>query len=259
MKVSHGTAQDLAQRAQTSPSTVVRCCQRMGYRGYHHLQMALAREVPSEHLHHGDIAPDDPVNVVLAKVFAAGARTLTDGVRTVDEDRFRAAVEAISNARRVVFIGVGTSAPLAQDAAYRLRTIGVSADAPADVHVQHVATRLLGPPDVCVAITHTGATRETVMALRAARQVGATTIVVTSFSRSPISRLADFVLVTGGPELSFQREAMASRLAHLCLLDALYVAVAMLTETRSKTALAATAEVIARHRHPPRGDDREVE
>lgn len=224
----------------------------MGYRGYHQLQMALAREVPSEHLQHGDIDPEDPVEIVLAKVFAAGARTLTDGVRTVEQHGFRTAVEAISNARRVVFIGVGTSAPLAQDAAYRLRTIGITADAPADVHVQHVATRLLGPEDVCVAISHTGATRETVMALRAARQVGATTIVVTSFSRSPITHLADNVLVTGGPELSFQREAMASRLAHICLLDALYVSVAMLTEARSKSALEATAEVIARHRHPPR-------
>lgn len=221
--------------------------------------MELAREIPTEHLHHGDIDGDDPVNVVMAKVFAAGAQTLTDGVRTVNEDGFQAAVEAISKARRVVFVGVGTSAPLAQDAAYRFRTIGVSADAPPDVHVQHVATRLLGPADVCVAISHTGATRETVMTLRAARQVGATTIVVTSFARSPITRLADNVLVTGGPELSFQREAMASRLAHLCLLDALYVAVAMRSEVRAKGALDATAEVIARHRYPPPRVGREAE
>jgi len=231
----------------------------MGYRGYHQLQMALAPEVPSDHLHHGDIAAEDPVDVVLAKVFAAGAQTLTDGLRTVDQDRFRAAVEAISIARGVLFIGVGTSAPLAQDAAYRFRTIGVAADGPPDVHVQHVAARLLGPGDVCVAISHTGATRETAMTLRAAREVGATTIVVTSFSRTTITRLADCVLVTGGPELSFQHEAMASRLAHLCLLDALYVAVAMRSEMRAKRALEATAEVIARHRYPPSRGGREVD
>ena len=112
--------------------------------------------------------------------------------------------------------------------------VGVVSNAPPDVHVQHVAARLLTDGDVCVAISHTGATRETVATVRAARDAGATTIAVTSFSRSPISRLADVVLVAGGPELSFRHEAMASRLAHLSLLDALYVAVAMrFQETRS--------------------------
>ncbi len=230
----------------------------MGYRGYHQLQLALARELPAAPLHQGDIQADDPLKIVLAKVFAAGAQTLTDGMETVDEASFDAAVTALAGAPRVVFLGVGTSAPLAQDAAYRFRTIGVQADAPADVHVQHVAARLLDTADVCIAISHTGATRETVLTLRAAREVGATTVAVTSFARSPISRWADIVLVTGGPEQSFRHEAMASRLAHLSLLDALYVAVAMRSQTSAQSALDATADVIARHRYPPQPAVREA-
>lgn len=246
------TADALARRAKTSPSTVVRCCQRMGFRGYRHLQVTLAGEARAQPLHHGDIADADPMGTVLLKVFAAAAHTVAEGVRTVDHDRFEKAVTAIAGARQVLFVGVGTSAPLAQDAAYRFRTIGVQADAPPDVHVQHVASRLLRRGDVCVAITHTGATRETVMTLRAARDVGATTIAVTSFARSSISRYADMVLVSGGPEQSFRHEAMASRLAHLCLLDALYVAVAMRSQAAARRALNASAEVIASHRNPQR-------
>jgi DNA-binding MurR/RpiR family transcriptional regulator len=244
------TAEALARRAKTSSSTVVRCCQRMGFRGYRHLQFSLVGEVRTQPLHHGDIVDADPMGTVLLKVFAAAAHTVAEGVRTVDHDRFEKAVKAIAAARHVLFVGVGTSAPLAQDAAYRFRTIGVQADAPADVHVQHVASRLLRRGDVCVAITHTGATRETVMTLRAARDVGATTIAVTSFARSSISRFADMVLVSGGPEQSFRHEAMASRLAHLCLLDALYVAVAMRSQAAARRALNASAEVIASHRNP---------
>lgn len=244
------TAEALARRAKTSSSTVVRCCQRMGFQGYRHLQLTLAGEARAQPLHHGDIADADPMGTVLLKVFAAAAHTVAEGVRTVDHDRFEKAVKAIAGARQVLFVGVGTSAPLAQDAAYRFRTIGVQADAPADVHVQHVASRLLRRGDVCVAITHTGATRETIMTLRAARDVGATTIAVTSFARSSISRFADMVLVSGGPEQSFRHEAMASRLAHLCLLDALYVAVAMRSQAAARRALNASAEVIASHRNP---------
>ncbi|HEY8655342.1 MAG TPA: MurR/RpiR family transcriptional regulator [Candidatus Limnocylindria bacterium] len=244
------TAVALARRAKASPSTVVRCCQRLGFRGYRDLQLTLAGEIRTQPLHHGNIADADTVGTVLLKVFAAAAHTVAEGVRTVDHDRFEKAVKAIADARQVLFVGVGTSAPLAQDAAYRFRTIGVQADAPADVHVQHVASRLLRRGDVCVAITHTGATRETVMTLRAARGVGATTVAVTSFARSAISQVSDIVLVSGGPEQSFRHEAMASRLAHLCLLDALYVAVAMRSQAAARRALNASAEVIASHRNP---------
>lgn len=246
------TAEKLARRAHSSSSTVVRCCQRMGFKGLRELQLMLARETQAEPLQHGDIADDDTVAAVLLKVFDAAARTLGDGVRTVDPGRFSEAVNAVARARRVMFVGVGTSAPLAQDAAYRFSTIGVSASAPGDVHVQHVAARLLRPGDVCVAITHTGATRETLMTLRTAREVGARTVAVTSFARSPIARSADIVLVSGGPEQSFRHEAMASRLAHLCLLDAIYVAVALRSKDAARRALDAAAEVIATHRYPRR-------
>lgn len=244
------TSEALARRAKTSSSTVVRCCQGMGFRGFRHLQVALAGESRAHPLHHGDIANADGTGTVLLKVFAAAAQAVAEGVRTVDHDRFENAVKAVAGAHHVLFVGVGTSAPLAQDAAYRFRTIGVHADAPLDVHVQHVASRLLRRGDVCVAITHTGATRETVMTLRAARDIGATTVAVTSFARSAISRFADIVLVSGGPEQSFRHEAMASRLAHLCVLDALYVAVAMRSQSTARRALNASAEVIASHRSP---------
>ena len=239
---------ELARRAKTSPSTVVRCCQRMGFEGFRHLRLALAREVREDVLHHEGIADDDSEPAILAKVFASAARALGEGTTTIDPTAFTRAVADIRGARRVLFVGVGTSAPIAQDAAYRFSTIGIVSDAPPDVHVQHVVARLLDEGDVCVAISHTGATRETIATVRAARDAGATTIAVTSFSHSPLSRLADVVLVTGGAELSFRHEAMASRLAHLSLLDALYVAVAMRSQQSARTALDAATEVIATHR-----------
>lgn len=239
---------ELARLARTSPSTVVRCCQRMGFEGFRQLRLVLAREVREDELHHDGIADGDSEPDILAKVFASAARALAEGSATIDPTAFKRAVAAIHAARRVLFVGVGTSAPVAQDAAYRFATIGIVSDAPPDVHVQHVVARLLDEGDVCIAISHTGATRETVATVRAARDAGATTIVVTSFAPSPISRLAGVVLVTGGPELSFRHEAMTSRLAHLSLLDALYVAVAIRSQAAARNALDTTTEVIAAHR-----------
>lgn len=89
-------------------------------------------------------------------MFTSAAQVLEDSLFTVDVREFERAVSVLRWARRVLFVGVGTSAPLAQDAAYRFLTIGVHAEAPPDVHTQHVAARLLGSEDACFAVSHAG-------------------------------------------------------------------------------------------------------
>ena len=184
----------------------------------------------------------------LAQVIAAGAQTVRDAAALVDPDAFDAAVSAIAAAGRVLFAGVGTSSPLTHDAAYRFSAIGIRAEAHADIHVQQLQARLLDRGDVCVAVSHTGSTRETLEAVRAASGVHATTVAITSFARSPLTELVDHVIVAGTREVSFRLEAMASRLAHLALLDALLVSVASRDEERAKLALEAYTDMLGEHR-----------
>ena len=85
-------------------------------------------------------------------------------------------------------------------------------------------------------------------AVEAAKDAGAQTILITSFLRSPLSEVADIVLTAGSREVSFHLEAVASRLAHLAVIDALLVAVAELDHQRSERALDLYADVVAEHR-----------
>jgi len=190
----------------------------------------------------------DPRLTVLEQITQAGAESVRDAGALVDPDAFDAVVEAIVGARRVVFFGVGTSAPLCQDAAYRFSAIGVVAAAPADAHVQHVQARLLTAEDVCIVVSHTGSTRETLTAAQAAGEAGATVVAITSFTTSPLTELADHVIVAGTRDLALRLEAMASRLAHLALLDALLVAVAGRDQGRSDAALELYMDVLGEHR-----------
>jgi DNA-binding MurR/RpiR family transcriptional regulator len=220
----------------------------LGFRGYHDLKLSLARDSGPAGVAAGDIHASDPPQDVLRKVLAFDAAAIGDSLGTLDPDSFAAAVEAIDSAASILFVGVGTSAPLAQDAAYRLLTIGISTQAPADAHIQHVAARMLTARDVCFAVSHTGSTRETVAAVAAARTAGATTMAITSFSRSPLTDVADIVLVAGGGERSFRIEAMASRIGHLSVLDAIFVAIAMRRPERAKTALEESGKTLSEHR-----------
>lgn len=246
--IVYRSVSEVAEAAQTSAATVVRCAQKLGFRGFHDLKLALAQERATfEAAQPADVAVD-PRLAVLAQVIAAGAQTVRDAAALVDPGAFDAVVSALAKAKRILFAGVGTSAPLTQDAAYRFSAIGSRAESYADIHVQLLQARLLGPKDVCIAVSHTGSTRETLEAVRAAKESGATTAAVTSFAHSPLTEIVDHVILAGTREVSFRLEAMASRLAHLALLDALLVSVATRDEARAQTALEIYSNMLSEHR-----------
>lgn len=70
---------------------------------------------------------------------------------------------------------------------------------------------------------------------------------VTSHLRSPLATHAHHVLVAGGPELGFRQEAMTSRLAHLAVLDTLFIGIALSRPKRSREFLDVMADVTADH------------
>jgi RpiR family carbohydrate utilization transcriptional regulator len=244
----HRSVSEAAEAAGASTATVVRFAQKAGFRGFHDLKLALARDLAAVAAVQADRADPATAGTTLGEVLDAGVQTLRDASALVDSASFVAAAERIAEADRVLFVAVGTSAALAQDAAYRFNTIGVRGEAPPDVHAQHVVARGLSPEDVCIAVSHTGSTRETLAAVAAANTAGATTIAVTSFMRSPLTELAAITLVAGARELTLRLEAVASRLAHMAVLDALLLDVVRRTEPRAHDALERYADVLSEHR-----------
>jgi DNA-binding MurR/RpiR family transcriptional regulator len=239
---------EVAQAASVAESTVIRACKRLGFTGFQGLKLAIARERrPELEMVADEITEQDSIADVVGKVFAASASVLSEAATSVNTQAVEAVIEAIVAAERVLFVGMGPSSPITQDAAYRFRSIGIRVDAPVDSLTQHLAARLLGPGDVCVVISHTGATRETLAMVDAARAAGAMTAAVTSYARSPLTEAVDHPVIAGGRQLGFRVEAMASRFAHLCVLDAIYVGVAMRTEPHVLDTLAKHHEIATEH------------
>jgi RpiR family carbohydrate utilization transcriptional regulator len=237
---------ELAALTSTSGATVVRCAKKLGFRGFHDLKVALAQELAGSAPARAPAdAQRDPRVAALAEVTAAGAASVRDAAALVDAGAFDATVAALDRARRVLVVGVGSSAALCQDAASRLTAIGLHADAPPDVHVQHVQAGLLGAEDACLALSHTGASRETLSAMRAAVGAAATTVAITSFATSPLTALVDHALVAATRPVALRLEPLVTRLAHLALLDSLIVAVAQRDERRTRRALAGRAHAAA--------------
>lgn len=248
--VINASVTEIAAAAETGVATVVRACQSLGFKGFQAAKIALAQDLlPLDERPQQDVSDDDEPLDVLVKLARSSGEALRRATASVSATELARAIDLLASARRVLCLGVGTSAPLAQDAAYRLTTIGIDADAPPDVHVQHVRARLLSVADVAMAISHTGATQETLGATRGAKEAGARVIAVTSFSTTPLTELADVILVAGGYETTYRVEAMASRLAHLLVVDSLYTSLVLAGGQRAKKAQRLTSDVLAEHRY----------
>lgn len=106
--VIHLSVGDVAAAAGTSASTVVRCCQRLGFRGFQHLKIALAQDgVHNRGLERHDAAKGSS-HEILGRVLSSAARVLQDSLSTVGLREFEEAVGVLRRARRVLFVGVGT-------------------------------------------------------------------------------------------------------------------------------------------------------
>ncbi|MET0233912.1 MAG: MurR/RpiR family transcriptional regulator [Kibdelosporangium sp.] len=259
--VARRSITEVADAAGTSETTVTRFCKAIGVGGYPELRIALAAdtartEARAERDLGGEIGPDDELAQVVTKVTFADARAVEETADQLDVATLQQVVDVIAAAGRVDVYGVGASAFVALDLQQKLHRIGRVSFAWNDTHIMLTSAAVLGSGDVAVGISHTGATTDTVEALRTARQRGATTVALTNFPRSPITEVADLVLTTAARETTFRSGAMASRIAQLTVIDCLFIGVAQRHLPTAMGALEATRDAVGPHRLETRPDGR---
>jgi DNA-binding MurR/RpiR family transcriptional regulator len=244
------TVTELAERTNTSESTVVRLCQKIGYKGYQEFKIVLARDLvePTTEIY-AAIEPGDDLATVKTKVFQANAQALRDTIEVLDDEMLGRAVDALATAGRVDIYGVGGSGPLALDAFHKFLKLGVRAVALSDGDLMAMSSSLLGSGDVALGISHTGASRDVTDALNRAKANGATTICITHRSSSPITKVSDIHLVTAAKQTAFRSDASSSRIAQLTIIDTLYVGIAHKAHDRSLKMIEKTREATAAKRY----------
>jgi DNA-binding MurR/RpiR family transcriptional regulator len=253
VRAARSSITELAAAATTSETTVVRFCKAIGLRGYPDLRIALAAdaaraEIRDDRRLGADITPTDDLAEVVGKVAFADARAVEQTARQLDVGVLRDVVAAVAAAGRVDIYGVGANALVAADLQQKLHRIGRVSFAWSDTHIMLTSAAVLTAGDVAIGLSHSGATADTVEALRVARGHGATTVALTSFPRAPIREVSDLLLTTVAPETTFRSGATASRIAQLTVVDCLFVGVAQRHLDSARRALKATYDAVGDHR-----------
>ena len=241
------TISELASAARTSETTVLRFCRRLGLPGYPQLRLGLAAESAQPRTtsaQRSDISANDSIDDIVAKVSFADASAVEETAQQLDRASLVAAAAAIAEAKRVDIYGIGASAIVGTDLQQKLHRIGVVAFAWNDPHISLTSATLLGKGDVAIAVSHSGTTSETIEALDAAHDRGATTIAITNFPVSLLAAHADLVLTTAARESPLRSGATASRIAALTVVDCLFVGVAQRNFSRTTRALERTRSAV---------------
>ncbi|GAA0902898.1 MurR/RpiR family transcriptional regulator [Virgisporangium ochraceum] len=254
---AHLTISDLAERAGSSETTVIRFCRAMGFGGYSELRLTLAAEAGraadsagADEAIGSDISETDDLSQVVKKIAFADARAVEDTAMQIDIAVLEQVVDLVAGARRVDIYGVGASGFVAQDFQQKLHRVGRIAYAWSDLHLALTSAALLDERDVAFGISHTGTTVDTIEAFTEAGRHGARMVALTNFPKSPIARVADHVLTTAARETTFRSGAMSSRLAQLTVIDCVFVGVAQRTYSETRMALDVTREAVSGRRVP---------
>ncbi|WP_260412608.1 MurR/RpiR family transcriptional regulator [Alkalihalobacillus sp. TS-13] len=244
--IIHSTISQIADDLQVAEATVFRFCKRIGFKGYQAMKIALASEIvnPVKDIHE-TINETDNEKEVAQKIFRSNIRTLEETSHILEQEHYNRAVELIIGARKVEFYGNGGSGIVAMDAHHKFLRSGIQTAAYSDSHLQLMAASQLTDQDVIMFISHSGTNKDLLDVLEVAQQNRVKTIGITTLAKSPLGQKVDVPLYTTSEETDYRSEALASRIAQLSIIDALFVNVMMKTKETSQESLNKMRKAVA--------------
>lgn len=246
----HQTITELAENCQVAEATIFRLCKRIGFRGYQAFKIALASDIvkPIENIHE-EIQSTDSIGMIQRKLFKSHIDALNDTLSLMEEKEFEAAIQAIVKADKIDFYGSGGSAIIALDAFHKMIRTGIPCSYHQDSHLQVMSAALLTSDSVAIGISHSGSNKDVIQAVKIAKENGATTIGITGYLKSPLTKEVDIVLYTSSKETKFRSESMASRIVQLAIVDTIYVGVSLLRQDETIRSLQKIREAISVKRY----------
>lgn len=225
---SYASANQVAEKNDTTAATVVRFAQALNYEGYSDLQKALQVQLPHilttrarmQQRLNTDRPPESNAN----QVFYTDIKNIERTASKVSEKDLNNALDAIQKAKRIFIIGAGLSHAAVIFLAHSLKVMGFDAIAIEGEGLQSaVELSRIQPGDLLIAIDLWRYVKMTVNAVEHAKKEGTPVIAITDSIVSPLAKMAD---------VSFEivSEGIVHSLSLTALLSLLNVFIAMLAD-----------------------------
>ncbi|MBQ8552422.1 MAG: MurR/RpiR family transcriptional regulator [Clostridia bacterium] len=222
-KVTGMTLKELSRELSVSEGSIINFTSRLGFDGYTSMKLAIARSLATgERLYYAPAEPTDSAKEVMRKVRDNTADALRATCESVTDRELSEAAKLLMGAKkRIEVYGIGSSAMIAEDAAFRFMKLGLPASAVRDSYIGGVSALMLDTDCVALAVSYTGRTRDLIKTMSIAKEKGAKTMCITCYADSPLAELCDISLIAVSGEAVVNKLATVSRIAQLMLVDTL--------------------------------------
>ena len=225
-RARHLSSQKLAEESGVSQSSVVKFAQKLGYKGFPALKLALSESLADKDAItvHNHILSDDPLKMVGEKLLTEKLSAIRATLDINSEEKLNDVLQLLKNARRILLVGIGASGLVAKDFSWKLMKIGINAVAEQDMHALLAAVQALEPGDLLLPVSYSGERREINLAADEALRVGAKILAITGFTPNALQQRATHSLYTIAEEQATRSAAISSTSAQMMLTDLLFMA-----------------------------------
>lgn len=222
------SSQKLADEVGASAAAVVRFSKRLGFKGFTHLKVEIAKDTSELEEVSVDqfINMEDSIEVLVKKAHFANARTLESTYRLIQPYILEAAIDVLANAERIYLIGAGASLLVAMDLRQKLSRINKTVVLFENYHDFLGSLSHITKDDVLIAYSYTGETREILYAVEVAKSHKTPIVAITQSSRNSLSKISDYVLMVPKEEMDLRIGSISSRFSMHAISDLLYMGVA---------------------------------
>ena len=220
------SSQNLAASVGVSQSSIVKFSQKLNYRGFTDLKLAIHESVvksesgepPNETTH----SVEEQFDSVPQQLCNVKHEALITTMELNDEKRILSAVEILEKSKRIQIVALGTGSLVARNFASMLIQIGKSVIAEVGTYIQLSSIATLGKGDAVVVISFFGQSSKMIQITKQAKKAGVSIISLTNYSANPIRSLADAQLFSVNQNGGFEVSQIISNASQQHVVDVLF-------------------------------------
>ncbi len=210
-KIKNINITDLAKEIGTSGATITRFAKKIGCNSFVDMKIELGSnkiEVPS---------------IDEEGIFSSAYQYYNEVIeRTkmlIDKEAILKVVKEIKRAKNIYIYGVGSSGLTGNEMMHRLLRMGFSVHSISDSHMMIINSSIVSEEDLVIGISISGETQEVIHSLRKSKENGATTVSITSFEESSISKYSDIKFIVYNPNFIDRSRFINTQFSAMYLLD----------------------------------------
>jgi RpiR family transcriptional regulator, carbohydrate utilization regulator len=219
-KAVNANVSELANYSQVSDATIIRMCKHIGYQGYYQMRIYLSHDLGRKQADTGDMIMEE-TSGTLKELFSRIASNIFGISDYINIENLQACADLINSCNTVHLVAVGNTSPLIMDMGFRLGRLGIRAtyNTISEYFFNHI--NLAKEGDIVIVVSHSGTSKQVVQAMELAKEKKLKIIAITGSEYSPVSNLADHLLLSKENKPLFEDYGKNSHLNEMAVIDAL--------------------------------------